>query len=211
MIRHARVQTEEQLARALEDATGRPAVVFYTLVDSALREAIVDLARQHRIVTLDVLSPALHAITTASGTQATMLARAYRAAGCPVLPPDRGHRVCRQARRRPRLGGLESRRDRAGRRLADVEDADVDAPGLSRLHGRQRADRAWHRSAPGAVLGRPVEGGRAHDRRRAAGRDPAPGGCGRWPPVRTPGTPTCRRSTTSWSSPRRFTGGSAVR
>ena len=73
MIRHARVQTEEQLARALEDATGRPAVVFYTLVDSALREAIVDLARQHRIVTLDVLSPALHAITTASGTQATML------------------------------------------------------------------------------------------------------------------------------------------
>jgi regulator of PEP synthase PpsR (kinase-PPPase family) len=73
MIRHARVQTEEQLARALEDATGRPAVVFYTLVDSALREAIVELARRHRIVTLDVLSPALHAITTASGTQATML------------------------------------------------------------------------------------------------------------------------------------------
>ncbi len=73
IVRHARVQSQEQLARALEDAVGKPSAVFYTLVDSGLREAIVDLARQHRLVTLDVLSPALQAITTASGTVATML------------------------------------------------------------------------------------------------------------------------------------------
>jgi regulator of PEP synthase PpsR (kinase-PPPase family) len=35
--RHARVKSREQLARALEAATGRRAAVFYTLVDSGLR------------------------------------------------------------------------------------------------------------------------------------------------------------------------------
>ena len=43
MIRHARVQNREQLARALESATGRRAAVFYTLVDPALREAVVEI------------------------------------------------------------------------------------------------------------------------------------------------------------------------
>ena len=68
--RHARVKSREQLARALEAATGRRAAVFYTLVDSGLREAVVEISRQHRLVALDVLGPALNAITTASGMQA---------------------------------------------------------------------------------------------------------------------------------------------
>jgi len=67
LIRHARVTTREGLARALEAAVGRRAAVFYTLVDPGLREAIMDLARQHRIAILDVLGPALNAISTASG------------------------------------------------------------------------------------------------------------------------------------------------
>ena len=68
--RHARVKSREQLARALEAATGRRAAVFYTLVDPGLREAVVEISRQHRLVALDVLGPALNAITTASGMQA---------------------------------------------------------------------------------------------------------------------------------------------
>jgi [pyruvate, water dikinase]-phosphate phosphotransferase / [pyruvate, water dikinase] kinase len=73
MIRHARVHSPEQLQRALEDVVDRPAAVFYTLVDSGLREAMVQLAQEHRLVVLDVLSPALQAVTAASGSQATML------------------------------------------------------------------------------------------------------------------------------------------
>jgi regulator of PEP synthase PpsR (kinase-PPPase family) len=67
LIRHARVTTREGLARALEAASGRRAAVFYTLVDPMLRETIVELARERRLVALDVLGPALNAISTASG------------------------------------------------------------------------------------------------------------------------------------------------
>src|SRR5690242_10013041 len=73
MVRHARVQSREALDRVLQEAEGRPASVFYTLVDSGLREAIVEIAAARRIVVLDVLSPALNAISAASGRQATML------------------------------------------------------------------------------------------------------------------------------------------
>ena len=73
MVRHARVHTREQLARALESAAGRRAAVFYTLVDAGLREAVVELAREHRLVVQDVLGPALNAVATASGREATMV------------------------------------------------------------------------------------------------------------------------------------------
>ena len=45
LIRHARVKSREQLARALEAAAGRRAAVFYTLVDPGLREAVVEISR----------------------------------------------------------------------------------------------------------------------------------------------------------------------
>ena len=70
LFRHARVKTRDQLARALDAASGRRAAVFYTLVDPTLREAVVEIAREQRIVVLDVLGPALNAVTTASGMQA---------------------------------------------------------------------------------------------------------------------------------------------
>jgi [pyruvate, water dikinase]-phosphate phosphotransferase / [pyruvate, water dikinase] kinase len=70
LIRHARIKSRDQLEKALEAAAGRRATVFYTLVDPGLRESMVELARTHRLVTLDVLGPALNAVTTASGMQA---------------------------------------------------------------------------------------------------------------------------------------------
>jgi regulator of PEP synthase PpsR (kinase-PPPase family) len=70
LFRHARVKSRDQLARALEAAHGRRAAVFYTLVDPGLRDAMAELAREHRLVALDVLGPALSAISTASGMQA---------------------------------------------------------------------------------------------------------------------------------------------
>jgi regulator of PEP synthase PpsR (kinase-PPPase family) len=73
MVRHARIHSREQLDRALQDAEGKPAAIFYTLVDADLRQAIVEIAQARRLVLLDVLSPALAAITTASGREATML------------------------------------------------------------------------------------------------------------------------------------------
>ena len=129
MIRHARVQTREGLARALESATGRRAAVFYTLVDPALREAMVEIAHASRLVVHDVLGPALNAITTASGREAT-LSPAAAPARRPVLPPHRGHRVRGQARRRPWRRRPAPGRHRADRRLTHVEDADLDASGL---------------------------------------------------------------------------------
>ena len=73
MFRHARVKDRDQLARALEGVVGRRAAVFYTLVDPDLREAIVEIAHAEGLIVHDVLGPALNAITTASGAQATML------------------------------------------------------------------------------------------------------------------------------------------
>ena len=70
LIRHARVKSREQLEKALEAAAGRRATVFYTLVDPGLRESMAELSRQRRLVALDVLGPALNAVTTASGMQA---------------------------------------------------------------------------------------------------------------------------------------------
>ena len=55
LFRHARVKSREALALALEAAAGRRATVFYTLVDPLLREAMMDLAREHRLVAHDVL------------------------------------------------------------------------------------------------------------------------------------------------------------
>jgi regulator of PEP synthase PpsR (kinase-PPPase family) len=73
MVRHARVHSRDQLDRALQEAEGKPAAIFYTLVDADLRQAVVEIAQARRLVLLDVLSPALTAITTASGREATML------------------------------------------------------------------------------------------------------------------------------------------
>ena len=73
MVRHARVQTAEQLARALE--CHRPAgggVLHPGRLRRCARRSSTWPA-SNRLVAQDVLSPALHAITTASGREATMV------------------------------------------------------------------------------------------------------------------------------------------
>src|SRR6266498_1326597 len=47
-IRHPMVETEDDLAAAVQRARGRPAVVVYTLVEPHLREAMRNLCRRAR-------------------------------------------------------------------------------------------------------------------------------------------------------------------
>ena len=73
LFRHARVKDRDQLASTLAAFAGRRATVFYTLVRPELREAMAELARAHGLVVLDVLGPALNAVTTASGLEARLV------------------------------------------------------------------------------------------------------------------------------------------
>src|SRR5205814_2216276 len=77
------------------------------------------------------------------------------------------------------------RRHRAGRRLADVEDAALDVSRLPRLEGRQRPDRQGDRAAARALRRRLGEGRRADDRRSPPRGDPrrAHPADGRRPPL----------------------------
>ena len=137
-----RVKTREQLARALEAAAGRRAAIFYTLVDPALREAMVEIAREHRLVALDVLGPALNASRTASGMQA-------------IQVPGRQAPLDAQYFRRIAAIEFAVKHD-DGRGADDLHNADivlvgvsrtsktptVDAPRVHGLHGREHPDRA---------------------------------------------------------------------
>src|SRR5262249_11774635 len=77
---------------------------------------------------------------------------------------------------------------RPRRRLADVEDAALDVPRLSRVEGRERADREGDRAARRALRGRRREDRRADDRRAPPRRDPhgARPADGRRPPLCEP-------------------------
>jgi regulator of PEP synthase PpsR (kinase-PPPase family) len=118
LIRHARVTTREALARALEAARGRRAAVFYTLVDPALREAIIELAHEYRIAVLDVLGPALNAISTASGMVA-------------IHEPGRHGALDAQYFRRIAAIEFAVKHD-DGRSVDDLHNADVILVGVSR-------------------------------------------------------------------------------
>jgi [pyruvate, water dikinase]-phosphate phosphotransferase / [pyruvate, water dikinase] kinase len=118
LIRHARVTSREQLARALEAAAGRRAAVFYTLVDPSLREAIMEIAREHRLVALDVLGPALNAISTASGMVA-------------IHEPGRHGPLDAQYFRRIAAIEFAVKHD-DGRGADDLQNADVVLVGVSR-------------------------------------------------------------------------------
>lgn len=73
LFRHARIKGRGDLLDILNGIAGRRAAVFYTIVDPDLRQAMIELATQHGLVVHDVLSPALHAVTTASGLQAQLV------------------------------------------------------------------------------------------------------------------------------------------
>jgi len=73
-IRHPMVETEDDLAAAVQRARGRPAVVVYTLVEPHLREAMRTLCRLARLHYCDLLGQPIEAVAKVSGTAARMQA-----------------------------------------------------------------------------------------------------------------------------------------
>jgi [pyruvate, water dikinase]-phosphate phosphotransferase / [pyruvate, water dikinase] kinase len=73
-IRHPMVETEDDLAAAVQRARGRPAVVVYTLVEPHLREAMRTLCRRARLHYCDLLGQPIEAVAKVSGTAARMQA-----------------------------------------------------------------------------------------------------------------------------------------
>jgi regulator of PEP synthase PpsR (kinase-PPPase family) len=72
-IRHPRVESEEDLHVAVNRMKGRPAVVVYTLVDPAMREAMRTLCRRTRLHYCDLLGHPIDAVARVSGQAARML------------------------------------------------------------------------------------------------------------------------------------------
>ena len=72
-IRHPRVESEEDLHVAVNRMKGRPAVVVYTLVDPAMRNAMRTLCRRARLHYCDLLGHPIDAVARVSGQSARML------------------------------------------------------------------------------------------------------------------------------------------
>jgi hypothetical protein len=71
-IRHPRAETVDDLALAVHRARGRPAVVVYTLVEPALRDAMRQLCRRARVHYCDLLGHPIEAVARVSGQTALM-------------------------------------------------------------------------------------------------------------------------------------------
>jgi hypothetical protein len=71
-IRHARVESVEDLQRAVRRARGRPAVVFYTIVEPELRDAMRRLCRSARVHYCDLLGQPIDAVSRVAGVAAQM-------------------------------------------------------------------------------------------------------------------------------------------
>lgn len=71
-IRHPRVESVDDLEVAVSTARGRPAVMVYTLVEPALREAMRQLCRRARVHYCDLLGPPIDSIARVSGVAARM-------------------------------------------------------------------------------------------------------------------------------------------
>src|SRR3989440_7610028 len=71
-VRHARVESVDQLEIAVRSARGRPAVVIYTLVDPELRDAMRRLCRRARVHYCDLLGHPIDAVARVSGQAASM-------------------------------------------------------------------------------------------------------------------------------------------
>jgi len=71
-IRHPwpMVRSEGHLDRVLDDVERRPGIVFYTLVNPAIRRALEQKCRQRKIHAVPVLDPVLDALAAISGQQA---------------------------------------------------------------------------------------------------------------------------------------------
>ena len=71
-IRHPRVETVDDLHLALNRAKGRPAVIVYTLVHPALRDAARMLCRRYKLHYCDLLGHPIDAVARVAGVAAKM-------------------------------------------------------------------------------------------------------------------------------------------
>ena len=71
-IRHPRVESVDDLARAVTRARGRPAVIVYTLVEPEWRDAMRGLCRRARVHYCDVLGQPIESVRRVSGMAARM-------------------------------------------------------------------------------------------------------------------------------------------
>ena len=71
-VRHPRVESVEDLALAVSRARGRPAVMVYTLVEPALREAMRRFCRRARVHYCDLLGHPIDSISRVAGVAARM-------------------------------------------------------------------------------------------------------------------------------------------
>ncbi len=71
-IRHPRVETVADLQLAVSRASGRPAVVVYTLVKPELRDAMRTLCRRAKLHYCDLLGQPIEAVARVSGMAAKM-------------------------------------------------------------------------------------------------------------------------------------------
>jgi [pyruvate, water dikinase]-phosphate phosphotransferase / [pyruvate, water dikinase] kinase len=75
-IRHPRMESVDELERAVSLARGRPAVVFYTLVKPELRDAMRRACRRARVHYCDLLGQPIDAVSRVTGASAQGLAGA---------------------------------------------------------------------------------------------------------------------------------------
>ena len=71
-IRHPRVESVGDLARAVDRARGRPAVIVYTLVEPEWRDAMRSLCRRRRVHYCDLLGHPIDSVRRVSGVAARM-------------------------------------------------------------------------------------------------------------------------------------------
>jgi [pyruvate, water dikinase]-phosphate phosphotransferase / [pyruvate, water dikinase] kinase len=72
VVRHPRVETVEDLQLAVSRTTGRAAVVVYTLVAPALREAMRELCVREHLHCCDLLGQPIEQVAIVSGREARM-------------------------------------------------------------------------------------------------------------------------------------------
>ena len=71
-VRHPRVESVDDLALAVARARGRPAVMVYTLVEPAMRDAMRQLCRRARVHYCDLLGHPIDSVSRVAGVAARM-------------------------------------------------------------------------------------------------------------------------------------------
>jgi hypothetical protein len=71
-VRHPRIEDVDHLAKAVQRAKGRPAVIVYTLVEPEWREAMRALCRRARVHYCDLLGHPIESVRRVSGRAARM-------------------------------------------------------------------------------------------------------------------------------------------